>query len=119
MPGLLVEVDVVGQELEKNSNTSRTILTGFGHFHGSIRSGPIQVASTLGDHFAAVASKLSGTQSRLSQSLYALKEFAAICLARNGARLKKSQHLTMKIFTNYVDIEHVCPKQQRLVSILR
>ena len=32
---------------------------------------------TLGDRFAAVASKQYGTQSRLSQSLYTLKEFAA------------------------------------------
>ena len=38
---------------------NRTFLTGFGHFHGFTR--PIQVASTLGDHFAAVASKLFGT----------------------------------------------------------
>ena len=56
---------------------SRTFLTGFGHFHGSTRSAPIQVASTLGDHFAAVTSKLYGAQSQLSLSLYALKEFAA------------------------------------------
>ena len=56
---------------------SCTFLTGFGHFHGSSPLGPIQVASTLGDRFAAVTSKLSRTQSRLSQSLYALKEFAA------------------------------------------
>ena len=62
---------------------SCTFLTGFGHFHGSTRSGPIQVASTLGDRFAAVASKLSGTQSRLSQSLYTLKYFAAHLLGFN------------------------------------
>ena len=37
-----------------------------------------QVASsTLGDHFEVVTWKLSGSQSRLSQSLYALQEFAA------------------------------------------
>ena len=47
-------------------------LTGFGHFNGSTQSGPIQVASTLGEHFAAVVSKLS-----LTQSLDALKEFEA------------------------------------------
>ena len=41
------------------------------------QSGPIPVASTLGDRFAAIASKMSGTQSRLSQSLYDLKEFVA------------------------------------------
>ena len=61
---------------------SRTFLTGFGLLHGSPRPGPIQVASTLGDHFAAIISKPSGTQSRLSQNLFALKEqIAAICLA--------------------------------------
>ena len=51
---------------------SCTFLTGLGHFQGSTRSGPIQVASTLGDRFAAVTSKLYRTQPRLSQSLYTL-----------------------------------------------
>ena len=56
---------------------SHTFLTGFGHFHGSTRLGTIQVANALGNRFAAVVSKLSETQSKLSQSLYALKEFVA------------------------------------------
>ena len=38
---------------------------------------PIQVTSTLGDCFAAVASKLSRALCRLSLSLYALKVFVA------------------------------------------
>ena len=46
--------------------------TRLGHFHGSTLSDPIKVACTLGDHFAAVASKLSGTKSRLSQDLLSL-----------------------------------------------
>ena len=70
---------------------SLTFLTGIGHFHGSKWSGPIQVASTQGDHFEMVASKLSGTQSRLALSLYALKEFcrpsAWLTCSRNRARL--------------------------------
>ena len=41
---------------------SHTFITGFGHFHGSTWPSPIQVASTLEDHFAAVTSKLCGTQ---------------------------------------------------------
>ena len=36
----------------------------------------VQVSSTLEDCFAVVSSKLAGTQSRLSQSLYTYKEFA-------------------------------------------
>ena len=51
-----------------SSICSRTFFTGFGHFHGSTQSGTIQVASTLGYHFAAVTSKLSRSQSRLSQN---------------------------------------------------
>ena len=49
---------------------SRTFLKRLCHFHGSTRSGPIQVVSTLGDHFVVVTSKLSGMQSILSQSLW-------------------------------------------------
>ena len=60
-----------------SSICSHTSLVGFGHFHGSTQSSPIQVASTLGDCFSAVFRKVSGTQSRLSLSHYALKEFAA------------------------------------------
>ena len=54
----------------------RTFLLGFVHFHSSRQLDRIQVASSLGNLFASVASKLFRTQSRLSQSLYALKEFA-------------------------------------------
>ena len=43
--------------------------------------GPIEVDSTLVGHFAAITTKLSGTQSILSQSLYPLKEFATISFA--------------------------------------
>ena len=49
------------------------------NFHG-----PIQVASALRDHFAAVTSNLSGSQSRLYQSPYAWKEFAAHLLGLNA-----------------------------------
>ena len=51
---------------------SHTFHTGFGHFHRSTLSGPIQVATTWGDSFAALASTLSITQSSLSQGLYAM-----------------------------------------------
>ena len=60
-----------------SSICSRAFFTRFGHFNGSSWSGPILVASTLGYHFAATASKLSRTQSRLSQTLSALEKFAA------------------------------------------
>ena len=50
---------------------SQTFLTWFGHFHCFTWPSPVQVGSTLRDRFAAVASLLSGTLSRLSQSLYA------------------------------------------------
>ena len=49
------------------------------------------MASAQGDHIEVITSKLSGTQSRLALSLYALKEFAAqsawLTCSRNGARL--------------------------------
>ena len=45
----------------------------------------------MGDHFAAVTSKLSGTQSRLSQSLYTLKEFATHLL---GLHAPPKEHIT-------------------------
>ena len=38
---------------------------------------PIQEASSLGVHFAEIANKLPGTQSRLAQSLYALKKICS------------------------------------------
>ena len=50
------------------------------HFHGSKRSGPIPGASTLGDHFAAVTNKMSSSQFKLSQSLWAWKSFQPKCL---------------------------------------
>ena len=48
------------------------------------------MASTLGDCFAAVTSKLSGPQSRLSQNLYALKEFAAYLLGLHAPATEPS-----------------------------
>ena len=51
---------------------------------GTTRLGLIQVASTLGDCIAAVASMLSGSQSKLSQSLYAMKKFAVHLLGLHG-----------------------------------
>ena len=62
--------------------------------------GPIQVASTLGELLAAVARNLSGTQSRLSQSLYAMKEFAAHLLGSHAPETEPSfgfcqQHLEL------------------------
>ena len=46
------------------------------------------MASTLGDRFTAVTSKLSGIQSRLSQSLYALKEFGAHLLGLHAPAME-------------------------------
>ena len=66
---------------------SYTFVTGFCHFHGSIRSGPFQVTSTLGDCYSAAASKLSGTQSRLSHCLNTLKEFADHLLGLHATKL--------------------------------
>ena len=67
---------------------------GRGHLHGYKWLGPIQAVSTLGERFAAVASKQSGTKSKLSQSLYALKDFcrpsAWLTCSRNRARLTTS-----------------------------
>ena len=48
------------------------------------------MASTLVDRFAAVDSNLYGLQSRLSQSLYALKEFAANLLGLHGSATEPS-----------------------------
>ena len=59
---------------------------GFGHFHGSTWPGPIQVASTLVDHFSVITSKQSRTQSKLSQSLYALKEICCLSAWLIGSR---------------------------------
>ena len=47
---------------------------GFGHFHGFTRLGPIQVTITLEDRFSVISCMLSGTQSRLSQSMLNLKK---------------------------------------------
>ena len=49
----------------------------FDHFHGSTQSGPIKWTVLWETTINVIASKLSRTQSRLAQSLYALKEFAA------------------------------------------
>ena len=48
------------------------------------------MASTLVDRFAAVDSNLYGLQSRLSQSLYALKEFAANLLGLHASATEPS-----------------------------
>ena len=48
--------------------------------------GPIQVASGLG----VVTSKLSGTQSRLSQSLHTKKEFAVLMLDFYAPAMERS-----------------------------
>ena len=48
-----------------------TFITGFGYFHGSTHSGPIQVASTMGDHLQQMP---ASWQSKLSRRLRALKE---------------------------------------------
>ena len=48
-----------------------TFITGFGYFHGSTQSGPIQVASTMGDHLQQMP---ASWQSKLSRRLRALKE---------------------------------------------
>ena len=58
----------------------------------------IQEGSTLGHHTAAVASNLCGTQSRLSQSLYALKELAIHLLDLNASTTEPRFSRTLKTF---------------------
>ena len=48
------------------------------------------MASALEVHFAVITSKLSGIQSRFSQSLYALKEFAAHLLGLHATTMEPS-----------------------------
>ena len=49
---------------------------------------PHSSGKNLGGPFAAVASKLSGTQSRLSQSLCTLKEFGAHLFGSHGTAME-------------------------------
>ena len=75
----------------RSSICSRTFLTGFGHFHESTWSGTIKVASTLGDHYAEVVSKLSQNTAQTFPDPVQLetvcRPFAWLTYSRNGARL--------------------------------
>ena len=77
--------------------------------------GSIQVASAQGDHFEVVTSKLSGTQSRLSRSLYTKKEFAVLMLDFYALAMEPSFGLlaTSKVTKNC--LPNICCMLQNLL----